>query len=414
MTKQTVSRVHYFDKQFLRVAEFSDEQLYQLALRRRHNVTEHTWGIATGLEIAQESGGLVVLPGVAIDGYGREVLLAAKKTLHAADFDTLGSDRLDVWIAYDRRDASAAPSGYGACSPAGSEAYRSDEIPQILVERPLTNVVDARRPPGIPAAVLDAPVPLLSDDPADTWRVYLGRVTRLQDGTFRVDASQRTYVGCVAETIDHPANGARVEIGKQSRTADRRTAGGVTYTYAPASDPATGYVRQFAVFAPDQQNIAAPQLAVTLTPRFEILQNGTTNIRGETVVEGSVRVAGAVEFRDAAQLDRGGVPANPAMYRMLDAAGNDELRIDLSTKATPGTQFVIGFSKSDGTFTPCLAIELRDDGSGTPSPLLTVMGDLRVEGKIDAQFVPRALSGATLAAALAAFQSAVASAPSPS
>src|ERR1700737_4666535 len=127
MTNQAGSRVHYFDKQFLRVNEFTDEQLYQLAARRRHNITEHAWGIVSGLDLAQESdGGLVVRPGVAIDGYGREVLLTDKKSLAPQTFDDLGTDRLDAWIVYDRRDDANVPSGYGSCVPGGAgAAYRS-------------------------------------------------------------------------------------------------------------------------------------------------------------------------------------------------------------------------------------------------------------------------------------------------
>src|ERR1700720_2967375 len=110
MISASVSRVHYFDKQFLRVDEFRDEQLYQLAVRRRHNVAEHSWGIVSGLDVANEAGALVVRSGMAIDGYGRELVLADKKRLAAETFDDLGTDRLDVWLVYDRRDTTAAPS----------------------------------------------------------------------------------------------------------------------------------------------------------------------------------------------------------------------------------------------------------------------------------------------------------------
>lgn len=420
MSDQIVSRVHYFDKQFLRVSEFGDEQLYQLTLRRRHNVAEHSWGIVSGLEIAQENGGLVVRPGLAIDGYGREVLLADKKSLNVDDFDTLGSDRLDVWIVYDRRDTSEAPKGYDSCMPsAASYAYRSDEIPQILVERPINNTVDARQPPGVPANALNAPVPVMSDDPGDTWRIYLGRVTRANLGNFVIDGSSRTYAGLVGEVIDHPANPARVEVGKQSRVDDSRVIDGITYTYERGDDPLTGQSRRFAVFVPED-HLASDSTSTMLAPRFEILQDGTIRLRGQTLVNGSVRIAGgALEFRDGNKFTADNAPADPSIYRYKDAGSGakevsgsfdarDELRIDLGSADTLQKQFVIGFSGSDGSFSPCLTIQLEDDGTGALVPLMTIAGDLMVQGKLSGRYVPRNISKEALAALLGSFQAGVA------
>jgi len=232
MTLDMTSRVHYFERQFLRVNEFRDEQLYQLALRRRHNLGPHTWGIIAGLEIVLEDGSIVIRAGMAIDGYGRELLLRDKKRMPLVTFDDLGTERLDVWLVYGRRDNASVPDGYGECGPAAAGSpYRSDEIPQLLFERPLANVVDARQPPDVPAQVLNSPVPATSDDPRDLWRVYLGRVTRTAPAQFSIDLSQRTYVGLVAEVIDHPANATRLEVGKQSSQDQERVIGDVTYVY---------------------------------------------------------------------------------------------------------------------------------------------------------------------------------------
>src|SRR5688500_13562346 len=100
MKETTPSRVRYFERQYLRRQDFADEQGYQLALSRRHNITHHSWGIVLGLEIALEEGSLVVRPGLAIDGYGRELLLRFRKPILTDEFQHLGSDRLDVWLYY--------------------------------------------------------------------------------------------------------------------------------------------------------------------------------------------------------------------------------------------------------------------------------------------------------------------------
>ena len=76
MSKDTIARVHYFERQFLRTEDFSDEQAYHLAMRRRHNIGQHSWGVVYGLSLATDNlGNPCVQPGFAIDGYGRELVL---------------------------------------------------------------------------------------------------------------------------------------------------------------------------------------------------------------------------------------------------------------------------------------------------------------------------------------------------
>ena len=408
MNTDTVSRVHYFDKQFLRLDEFRDEQLYQLALRRRHNITLHTWGIVQGLLLANEDGATVVQPGIAIDGYGRELLLETKVTLAPETFDDLATDRLDVWLVYDRTSAGSAPEGYGECGDTVGGDYRAAEVPQVLFERPLSNNVEARRPPVVPSEVLDAPVPPTSDDPADTWRVYLGRIIRLE-GQITFDMTGRPYVGVVAETIDHPANAARIEIGKRSTVNVERTVGGVTYSYEKGEDSALNLSRRFAVFVPEDLTGAPATEKVTLSPRLEIAADGAIRLRGRTILNGNLRLAGgAVRFLDAADFTADTAPKEPSIYRFNDN-GKDELRVDLGAEDTENRQFVIGFSTSDGKFTECLRIELQDTtDTGELVPLVTINGDLNVGGKIMGTFVPPALTPEAQAAILGSFQAGVA------
>src|SRR5205085_7348117 len=132
----------------------------------------------------------------------------------------------------------------------------------------LSNTVNARRPPGVPREVLDAPLPPTSDNPFDAWRVYLGRITRLNDQIV-IDRGPRPYAGVVAEAIDHPANATRVEVGGQSSA--QRTVGGGTYKYGGDPDPP-----RFAVFVPESD-----AAAVELAPRLAITDNGVSHLRGQ-------------------------------------------------------------------------------------------------------------------------------------
>lgn len=72
-----VKRLNYFDGQFLRPKDFSDEQSYHIEMRQKHNGMLHTWGIADGLTPSADTGAtqIKVSPGFAIDRYGREIVL---------------------------------------------------------------------------------------------------------------------------------------------------------------------------------------------------------------------------------------------------------------------------------------------------------------------------------------------------
>src|SRR6185436_1473839 len=101
MTPVPAMRVNYFDRQFLRLAELQDEQAYHVALRRRHNLSHHSWGIVLGLDIVHEDDGRPALrPGLAVDGYGRECLLLDRQVFGRDVFDRYGTTRLDLWLEY--------------------------------------------------------------------------------------------------------------------------------------------------------------------------------------------------------------------------------------------------------------------------------------------------------------------------
>ncbi len=79
-----IKRLNYFNGQFLREKDFSDEQSYHLQHQRDHARLLHNPGIASGLEVpdpAAGSHGVTVQAGVAYDGQGRRIVLADNKVL---------------------------------------------------------------------------------------------------------------------------------------------------------------------------------------------------------------------------------------------------------------------------------------------------------------------------------------------
>jgi hypothetical protein len=333
------------------------------------------------------------------------LLLAAKRQISIGEFQRLGSNRLDVWLYYDSVAGTRAPSGYVACRNDGSDTYyRTDDMPRLVLERAGVSRVNARLPKGVPAAIIDSPAQLETrDDPLMVWPIYLGRLTYVPEEQdpqkqFLIDASDRPYAGVVAEVIDHPANATRVEIGKVSKQDDQRQVGETTYIYKATGD------RAFAVFVPPRENPASGN--VSLEPRFEIDTDGNNYLRGAAAVHGNLQMAGgAVQFTQPAQVDDTTPRSHPSLYRATGTFG-DELRIDLGDMSNQNRVFVIGYTADDGSFRPSMKLEYKRPEAGKdPQPLLTIYGDLKLEGLLfSPDVLDRSLSTETLNALLSSFQ----------
>ena len=401
------SRVRYFPQQYLRRQDFSDEQGYLLALGRRHNITHHSWGIVAGLEIVIENDGLVVLPGLAIDGYGRELLLRSRYGISKDQFKHLGSDRLDVWLYYESTPGSPAPPGFVGCDETDKGNYRFNETPRVFLERARSSRIT--KPPNVPDQLLNASAQLETpDNPLTTWPVYLGRVIFLpqeEDPAKQniIDLSDRRYAGVVAEVVDHPATENRIQLGAMSEATTRRI-GDKDFIYN------TKKGRSFGIFVPDKASVGATFDVLPLDPRFSIDPDGNS-LRGTTTVYGNVELpGGAIQFGKGEpenEISTVVSHENPSIYRVSDAA-IDELRIDLGTyDETKQQKFVIGFTSEDGVFTPSITLEYSVPPGGTePQALLTIAGDLKLDGLVECKnLLDRTLASETIAALIASLQS---------
>src|SRR5262245_16990596 len=115
MSAVPASRVNYFDRQFIRLAELTDEQAYHQQLHRRHNLSHHSWGIVAGLALTTDNDGRpVVQPGLAVDGYGRDLLLLNRRVFSRDDFDRFATSRLDLWLEYRLAFADGGPVECGS------------------------------------------------------------------------------------------------------------------------------------------------------------------------------------------------------------------------------------------------------------------------------------------------------------
>jgi len=164
----------YREGQLLDVAELQAEQQSRTGALVRHEQNVHTAGVATGLELTAVTAGIVgmlIRPGLAVDGTGRYLVLDRPLTASLADGE-------DVWVS--------------------------------IVWRSGTTQIE----------LSDTPPPAQADRVQDAWPVVLGQAAR-SAGAVTVQADAREELRLRATTLSAPAGGSRVLLGGQSGHGSR-------------------------------------------------------------------------------------------------------------------------------------------------------------------------------------------------
>lgn len=246
MAADPIERLNYYQFQYIGAEDLRDQQIYHRDMRRRHNLGPHSWGIVSGLTIVETpreaDAGFVdihVLPGVAIDGYGREIVILEPAQVDPESFAAFNTDRhLELWVRYAETATRTATGGFAPCTDAAAfsriaESYRF-MVGTILPTRgDLTIGGDIAKPaataaPGDPIEPEDASIPhqdFPDDERAAFWLVRLGSVH--WDGTvrkFRPAASPdrliegRVYAGLIGNSL--LAEGPELRIAPRVTPAD--------------------------------------------------------------------------------------------------------------------------------------------------------------------------------------------------
>jgi hypothetical protein len=140
MEADPIERLNYYQFQYLAADDLRDQQAYHRDMRRRHNLGPHSWGIVSGctiVETAREGDppfvDVYVLPGVIVDGFGREIVLLEPTRVDPELFAAYATDRhLELWIRYDEVAARTATGGFAPCTDAESYS-RTMESHRFLV-----------------------------------------------------------------------------------------------------------------------------------------------------------------------------------------------------------------------------------------------------------------------------------------
>ena len=353
-------RPHFESGRLLRTSDFVDEQAYHLTAHRRHNATGHVWGVAEGLGVVRLDGDLVVEPGTAVDGYGRDVVLESARSLDLRSFDVRGIDSVDVWVVYDRRRVPATGDGVDLLVDAAS------------IELTDAEDVDPRRPPGVDPADLTSPGGRRpSDDPARRWPVYLGRITRdlaHPETAAVIDLDRRPWIGLVGATVEAPGGAAWLEL-------------------------TTGLHPSIDVRLPGAAQVMQRALRVSADEGVEL--NSRLTVDGELVLRGGALIL-APPPPPAVP-----APADPTAWSLSHAEGENavahELRVAMpvSTGVEVPHRLVVG-AWNDGAFVPSLIV----DEGGT----VTIAGNLVVSGRLRASSVQEAVMSPEARAYLAGLQ----------
>ena len=396
------ARVHYFERQYLRRQDLADEQAYHLAMRRRHNIAHHTWGIVSGLEIVQADGDLFVNPGLAVDRFGRELVVQHRMAVPLAGFETNDGDALHVWLYYGLIGAESARStgsgqaeiNFADCDKASTEAfYRYQEQPRLVTTSGSAegDGTDPQNPPDVTEfAQRFAPHLMPPDDPNRQWPVYLGKIVRHNEKKFSVFANERPQAGIVGGAIQTPSGQTTVVLGGKS-------------------DSPRFAVRTI-VRERDEKGKEVEKEKEVLA-----IDGGGIEVHGRAVVEGDMEVqAGALVFssaekeqEEAAEQAAGlvkGLEVAPKPWRIYrvnpkeevpDSSAPDarsqlklqQLRVELGNDAEKNA-FVVGvFSAEDEAFQPILEV--------TDSRRTVIHGNLIVAGRVIEPNVRTVASGGT-------------------
>jgi hypothetical protein len=250
-----IERLNYYEGEFLGALDFQAEQEYHRDMRRRHNVGQHTWGIVSGLDLVLIPNGLTaangpavdiyIQPGMAIDGFGREIVVLNKTQLTQdlfapyANVNIPGSQTMYLWISYAQlmlrppTDACTQinqPNAFGRVQ----EAFALTATKDVTGPTNDLIVVDGRSlpapvapgspspPPPLPGDIVvpnDDSIPyqeFSTDEASVNWYIPIGQVswdpsTGLFENRADLAVNGRQYAGNVTAAVLSPSSSLTIQ-----------------------------------------------------------------------------------------------------------------------------------------------------------------------------------------------------------
>jgi hypothetical protein len=232
MSTQFAARPQFFLGEYLGADDLEALVTYFHQALARHQLGSHAWGIAAGIDIVYATSPLGdveawLSPGIAIDGYGRTIVVTEPFPLDAGLFAGQAAGLVNVWIRHTETSGSGVRPGFEVCGVTDAfarvvEAFlvevgerKSIDARQAGVALGADVFPDAREAPGwlLPQQPLtpDGSVPAQrfpTGDEPDLWLVPVGRVLwqgGLVASPTQASAKQsrifRRYAGWIGEAL---------------------------------------------------------------------------------------------------------------------------------------------------------------------------------------------------------------------
>lgn len=359
-----IERPSFYEGQILGAADLQAAVDHAAGQMARHERYLHLWGIASGLALAKQDRStagpppvpyveVTIKAGVAIDGTGREVVVADDMPLSEADFDqanVIGGTSVTDWfpVFLVGGDQAGLVPSFGSLGCSTGAATRTQEAFRIIFDRP-----------GKASEIDNQTAKTASDGPgSNEWRVLVGfvqwdpTISKFKDIATKDQGIGLRYAGVCADEV--AARGGALVL----RTAGRTEAG----KSAMIMDDANGGELRFGL-----QNAAG-----VVTPVF------TVNAKGDIKAEGKIQGAvppGSVQIQSGTATDGVILPLPPGVTEEMVAPGKGALHVHLTprfgripTPLSPDEwgSFSLECFVDDDRRLHCLARWLKLDGSSTP------------------------------------------------
>lgn len=184
MAAETIERMNYFQFQQVGAEDFRIQQAYHRDQLRRHALGPHTWGIVGGCRIVEtERAGdpgfvdIQVTPGLAIDGFGREIVVLEPARVAPELFAAYDGERvIELWLHYDEFASRTGNDKLAICALDGSysrviESYRLIVGTFTPPRDPLIVGGDQAKP-ALSNGQPDGGAPIEPDDSSIAWQEF--------------------------------------------------------------------------------------------------------------------------------------------------------------------------------------------------------------------------------------------------
>jgi hypothetical protein len=427
MSSIATERPLFFEGQYLGADDLTAIINYVRANFSRENIGHHSWGIVAGLNLVAQAitdtaVDYFIQPGVAVDGFGRIVVITSPARITSEKFLNMSSGNIDVWIRYDQSEFSATRTGFQICNATDTYARMNETF---AIEVGSKNSIASRQSGIIVNELivndardtlinLDADAPILADAsvpyqqlPVDDenayWLIPIGQV--------RWSAADNNFLPLVdAAEAEAVKNGTSIKTADEVFEAEIRSRCKRIYSGAIAESvyASDGLIRLRDRTLLPQAGKTNDQIVAATVPQNSDFAFCDNQLKARELIwlEGNTRSTGdfrlfdsRLEFRDAAGRDyvertvNGAViPASsPLLIQRKDVngKGGSDLQILLGENETGINRLTVGsISFKDETLcsegkTPANKIVFQHNGRmgiGTVAPDTNLLAPLTIRG----------------------------------